>query len=267
MTANEMRNLFKELYDGASAQEMGFDDTEVSRFFNLSQNAILNEKIFSNRNVLREGFEIGSKREIELNNLKRTLTLWYDVTTSEWVIRNQNEILDATVTITTDGVMLNDSTVTINTIMNDNSISFELPNTVLYILRDTCDVKYNDIVYRDIEIKNLNEDETNTVLKSPFRKPDLSVIYRTLHMFDTDSEKQVKLYLDNSFDFKRWNCTYIKRPVEIVVDILIPSNQVDCELDDIIHNDIVFKAVEFALGSIGSQKTQLSMYNSKQQIN
>ena len=42
MTANDMRNLFKELYDGASAQEMGYDDVEVSRFLNLAQKLIIN---------------------------------------------------------------------------------------------------------------------------------------------------------------------------------------------------------------------------------
>ncbi len=257
MTANEMRNLFKELYDGASAQDMGYDDIEVSRFLNLAQSLIINEKTFSNRNKIREGFEIGSKRDAELSNLKRDITLWYDIPTSEWVYREEGGTLDSDTYVDTDIISL-----------NENSIAFEKLPDMLYILRDTCDIEYNGTMYRNINVKNANEDELNNILNSPFRKPDTSVIYRTTYVLSDNTDIiGVKLFIPEDSVFKRWNCTYIKRPVTIIVDILEPSNQVNCELDEIVHNDIVFKAVELALGSIGSQKFQVGTYNTKTNIN
>lgn len=255
MTANEMRNLFKELYDGASAQEMGFNDTEVSRFLNLSVSVILNEKIFSNRNMFKEGFEIGSKRDIELNNLKRNITLWFDVTTNRWILKDSQGIIEPDVNVITDSIMI------------DDSILFEIPNTILYILRDVCDIKLDDQMYRNIPIKNLNEDNVNDVLNNPFKKPSIDVIYRTIQKEGIDLNKSIKLYIPEGSEFYRWNCSYIKRPKDIVVNILNPRAQVNCELDETIHNDIVFKAVELAIGSIGSRKIQTTMYNSNKNIN
>ena len=125
MTANEQRNLFKELYDGASAQEMGFDDIEVSRFFNLAQDLVLNELFFSNRNTLKEGFELSSKRDIQLNNLKRSITLWKNVTTNLWEYTTyDNIVLESNVSLIFD----------YNYIQSYNSVIIESISDMLYIL-------------------------------------------------------------------------------------------------------------------------------------
>ena len=267
MTANEMRNLFAELYDGASAQKMGYDDVEVSRFLNLAQILIFQEKYFGNRNQLREGFEIGSKRDIELNNLKRSITLWKNTTDNKWYIQNQNQSI------------LQETELIVDKIMDDNSIMFEIPNEILFIHRDTADILYNGNLYRNIDVKNINEDDINSILKDPFKQPDISVIYRTILKYDivtededddfhiiTFSNKIIKLFIPLQSSLNRWNCSYIKRPIQIRVNILNPYNQIDCELDEIIHNDICFKAVELAMGSIGSQKIQNAIYNTNKNI-
>jgi len=261
MTANEMRNLFKQLYDGAVAVEMGFDDTEVSRFLNLAQTLIINEKIFAFRNSQLEGFEIGSKRDNELNTLKRSLTLWYQESIGEWLYRDYNNILNLDINVIQDKVM------------NYNAVIFPIPNDILYIVNDTGDILINKTLYRNIPIKNINEDNINDIIRNPFMKPDITVLYResqTLQNIE-DNElnlyRTVKLFIPENSEFKRWNVTFIKRPLNIVVDIFNPDNQINCELDDLVHNDIVFKAVELALGAIGSEKFQIGTYNTNKNVN
>lgn len=259
MTANQMRNLFKQLYDGASAQEMGYDDTEVSRFLNLAQILIINEKHFANRNRLGEGFEIGSKREIELNDLKRSATVWFDPNTDTWEFKNYAGDMTFTVTMTNDFIM------------NLSAVMFEIPTEILYIENDSVDLDYNGTLVRNINVKNVNEDNLASIFSNPpnpFAIPDRTVAYRTVEKLDSaDTNKTIKLIIDSTAEFKRWNVTYIKRPIDIVIDILTPNNAVDCELDEIIHNDIVFKAVELALGAIGSEKTQLAILNTNKNVN
>jgi len=259
MTVNEMRNLFKQLYDGASAQEMGYDDIEVSRFLNLSQSLILNEKIFANRNRLGEGFEIGSKREVELNNLKRSITLWYDTVNDEWSFKNYTATLADIITVTYD------------TVMNYNAVMFQIPIEVLYIVNDSVDLQYGDTLVRNIGVKNINEDNLASIYSNPvnpFTVPDNTVAYRTIEKLSMiDDAKIIKLFIDKNSEFKRWNVTYIKRPRKMVVDILNTLNTVDCELDETIHYDIVFKAVQLALGAIGSEKFQIASLNNNLNIN
>ena len=256
MTANEMRNLFKELYDGASAQEMGYDDKEVSRFLNLAQDLILNEKFFALRNRLREGFEASSKRDVELNNLKRNLSLWYNINTSQW--RYHGYLGSWTVNVTEEN----------SNVYPLNSVIIDLDNSVLFILQDTVDIKQNDELIRNIPVKNIDEDNINDIMNNPFKKPDETVIYRTTFRYDIEDEyRRVRLILPTGYKLNRWNLSYLKRPIRIRVDIINPINQRNCELDSIIHNDIVFKAVELALGSIGSQKIQIAATNSLKNIN
>ena len=123
---------------------------------------------------------------------------------------------------------------------------------------------------RNIKVKNINEDNINNILTSPFNKPNNRVVYRTSEMKyyyrEEPHRKLSRIYMKEGYIFNRWNLTYIKRPVPIVVDILIPTNQVNCELDPMFHNDVVFKAVQLALGSIGSQKFQIADYEQKTNI-
>jgi len=263
MVANSMRNLFKELYDGASAQEMGFDDIEVMRFLNLSQDLIIKENFYPLRNRFKEGFETSSKRDMELNNLKRSATTWFNKLTNYWETINYNGVLESNTEIISNDL-----------ITNNNSVMIELLEEVLLLLgSDTVDIKLKTELQdkntiRNIHVKNINEDNLDNILKNPFEKPDITVIYRSLEKrTEDDDHKFVKFYLPEGYEFMRWNFSYLKRPREIVVDILDPSQQINCELDEIIHNDIVFKAVELALGSIGSQKTQIAIHNTNTKTN
>jgi len=261
MTANEMRNLFKELYDGASAQEMGFDDIEVSRFLNLAKDIILSQKIFTFRNAQMEGFENSSKRDVELSNLKMTATVWEDTVSGDWLFRYYGtDFTEQSVAIT----MHNDN------MTNSNVVIFTIPDYVLYIVKDSSDIKQNGIMYRDVPVKNINEDNVNDKLKDPFSKPDVTTLYRmfsTIHDDDGTITRLVKIFLPENSILYRYNITFLRQSRDIIVDILEPNNQVNCDLHDVIHNDIVIKAVELAIGSIGSQKIQIASNNTQKNIN
>jgi len=261
MTANGMRNLFKELYDGASAQEMGFDDIEVSRFLNLSQDLILKENFYIYHNKYQEGFEQSNRRDMEFKNLKAKTTLWFSDLTNEWNFHSERGIIETNIEILEN-----------NDTEARNSVLFKLPNEVLYILQDTIDIRlkgddYKNVI-RNIKIKNIDNDKKNYIFDNPFTKPDITVIYREIEKLSLDDNySMIRLYLPDEYEMTRYNLSYLRRPLQIKVNILDPTQQVSCVLDEVIHNDIVFKAVELAMGSIGSQKFQIATYNTNKNNN
>lgn len=48
----------------------------------------------------------------------------------------------------------------------------------------------------------------------------------------------------------RYKCNYLKAPAEIEIDLITPTNQVNCELPDYMHQEIVDLAVTLASASI-----------------
>jgi hypothetical protein len=63
-----------------------------------------------------------------------------------------------------------------------------------------------------------------------------------------------------------YRCSYLKRPSDIVVDLVTPSNQTNCELADFLHQEIVDYAVKLASASIIPEqgKYQVNQIESKE---
>lgn len=246
MTANEMRNLLKELYDGASSSEMGYDDVEVSRFLNMATRLEIEKRTFSNKNPLREGFEVGSRRDTELTNLKKDVMIY---------IRHDGTFTEEYETTTTVGTVVTDRF--------DNGIVVTLPSDYMYILREFVDIKIGDNI-RKVRVESINEDNIAEDLENTFKKPNHRRVLRTLlSELDESTRKRVKLFLPDTAEFYKYRLVYIKKPNTIIVDILQPDNQVNCELDDTMHYPIVQTAVQLMLGGIGSQKYQIAVNENK----
>jgi len=56
-----------------------------------------------------------------------------------------------------------------------------------------------------------------------------------------------------------YQCYYLKRPKAILVDLITPSNQQNCELAEFLHDEVVDLAVELASASITPEQSKYSI--------
>lgn len=253
MTANEMRLLFKDLYDGASDIEMGFDDSEVSRFLTIGQNLELESRYFANRNQFAEGYEKGSKRDNEFTELKKHVYIYNDTKHNRSVIVEQS------------GSVVYANLWEAGYFPHTHII--ELPDDFMYHSMDAVDIFYNGNKRYNIRVKSVNEDNVAEIYDNVFVKPDKRTVYRMSfnrrnhgrELIDNRTSRRCMILTDENTILRRYYLSYIRQPNDIVVDILEPSNQRHCELNESFHLSIVRRAVQSALGSIGSEKYQVSL--------
>jgi hypothetical protein len=251
MTSNEMRRLFKLFYDGASPVEMGFDDREVGTFLTTAMNLEIERGFFPNRNPFLEGYEIGALRDNQFVELKERCYIYNDLTAGNSVMVRESG--NTNLTAWKSGIL-------------PNTTIIELPTDFLYFSFDSVDITYSGRKLKDVQVKSLNEDNFQEVLGNNFTRPNHRVIYRNLvERLDSGrsnilnrTSRRCLLITDNNTTIDRYMLSYIRRPNDIVVDIFIDANQRNCELDESFHLSIVRRAVMLALGSIASDKYQIS---------
>lgn len=209
-----MRRLFFLLRDGDATIEREFDDSEVSKWLTEAQEELVLNACFGTPSM-----EEGSERDAELYKLSKHAEL------------NSNAF----------------------TVSNKYPYSWQadLPEDYLYNKHERANIQYSNVPRYNIPIRPINEDEYNELIISPHHRPYKRLLWRCSESSDT---KRLILIGDKNTTISKYMFTYIKRPVPIVVDIMNPDNQVHCELDEIVHGDIVKRAVRMSVASTGSQK-------------
>lgn len=233
MTANGMYQDFSLLLNASTETNLGYDDKhEVSRLFNIVQLDIVKSLADGKRNILKEGIDIGKVRDDEFNNLKVYTT--------------------PTISIDSSGRFPNNKVYTA-TLSNTEDLMY------LYNLAESVEITYSrdgtDTQYKGVNVKPVNEDELNLILNNPFRQPDNRHILRlSYNRSDTGYEditdatgRIIYLIGDNNTTIDKYHLSYIRKPRDIVVDIVTPANQRNCELGETIQKEIVRLAVKSAL--------------------
>ena len=107
---------------------------------------------------------------------------------------------------------------------------------------DTINV-VSELVNNDetIRIKPMAHDEFIVNLQNPFKKPDSTVFWRI------DRVNMQEIITDGTV-LTSYKCDYIRMPTDIDID-----NNVDCELQETIHEDIIDGAIRIALEIINRQ--------------
>jgi len=254
MLSNQMRLYFKDRFDGASDQEMGFDDVEVSRFLTMGQHQEVQSRLFANRNPYLEGYEVGSKRDNEFSELKTHVYIWHDIVNHQYVIVNQDGSDVVIVKDWEEGIF-------------PNSFIIELPIDFMYFSSDLMDIDYKGVRRKAVSIKSANEDQLAELRMNSFIKPDKRTLYRYTFPRENDGRdeytdltaRRCMILTDEDTVLRRYYLSYIRQPKPIVVDILTPTNQRHCELNEEIQMSIIDAAVRIALGSIASEKYQISL--------
>lgn len=218
----------------------GYTDREWSKLFTISQENFVKNHYTPKGNKYQQGFENSEKRRKDLGECLR-----YDEST----IVSTSQV----------GVHING---TYYDLPNDFWLAVE-EDIESNIDENTCSVIISGIVrdpsWRRIKIRPVTYDEYNAQIKNPFKRPYDKLGWRmdfSREQVNTNPKRH-ELITDGTYGIRKYMVWYIKKLSDIVVDEAIPVNQVNCELDETTHSEIVAEAVRIATGITNLEEYQV----------
>ncbi len=243
MTAEEFSNQFDVLYNNiTSNQAPGLNEYEKSVFLTKAQNEIVKNYFTANSkgNNIGQGFDDSAKRQADFSCLMFTKTM------------------NSTISISGDAQSKIDS----------RSIVFSFPSDVFIIINEAISISASTNSKNIYQVIPLRFDEYTRLMSKPYKRPLKNQAWRLLNYGATSSNtttRYAEIILPAGVTFTAQNnnyyrVRYIRFPKPIIVGDLdgltinnyqysgdgITNGTSGCELDPIIHEDILQRAVELA---------------------
>ena len=231
MTNQEFSNEFDVLYNNImSNQAPGLDEYEKSVFLTKAQDEIVKNYFNSKGNKYQEGFDGNEKRQIDFSMIMRTKSY------------SSESFSDAT---------FDNKPNTKKVVLDDNIMMF---------INEFADVTRGESTVR-LTVIPLDYREYSRLMSKPYKRP---LHYQAWRLLDnSDSNNNVELIIGPNDTLTKYSIRYIKRPRAIILSTLDGvtldniSTEQTCELDPILHPEILQRAVELAkaayTGDINSQ--------------
>lgn len=222
MTNQEFSNEFDVLYNNImSNQAPGLDEYEKSVFLTKAQSEILKNYFNPKGNKYQEGFDDSAKRQIDFSSLVR--------------------VAEPTI-ISSDSSYIK---------MDDRSKLYTIPTDILFIVNETAKLTSGSNS-RYLSIVPISFEEYNRLMSKPYKCPLKNQGWRLLQY----SNKGVAEVIVIGGTLSEYKIRYIKRPKPIIlanldetysnVSIDGKTSVSECELDPILHQEILQRAVELA---------------------
>lgn len=225
MTTQEFSNEFDVLYNNImSNQAPGLDEYEKSVFLTKAQLEILKNYFNPKGNKYGQGFDENAKRQIDFSTL---ITV---AKPSQY---------------TPDGSYVK---------FDDRSQLYKMPQDILLMLNET-GINTVDGVKRLVSIIPMNYEEYARLMSKPWKQPLKNQGWRLFQSTDgVDFISEVVIKYNSSLtDYK---IRYVKRPKPVILANLADEYSnvsiegintiTECELDPILHPEILQRAVELA---------------------
>ena len=220
MSVEEMDNMFDVLYNNiTSNQAPGLNAYEKSVFLTKGQDEILknyfNPK--SKGNTIQDGFDGNAKRQVDFSMLTSVETKSSDF---------ENPLFDT----------------------RENSKSVGLPSKLMFAINEVVEVTRNDkpVILQVIPIKF---DEYSRLMCKPYKRP---LKYQAWRLTNNNTSNKADIVIGPSDALTKYTIRYVRRPNPIIVSDLDglsiegKSTATECELDPILHEEILQRAVELA---------------------
>lgn len=219
-------NDVKDFGDTSSIISIQLDEYEKSVLLTQAQDLIIKEYFNANTNQTGEGFDDSPRKQMDFSNL-------ITVKLAEKFVPSEGEEY-----LTYD----------------DRSEVYKLPANVLMILQEKAKVLDRDIDTAHVIIP-IKYEEYDRLMAKPYSQPLKKQIWRLLQ---SNSTELIELIPRNNVSIQEYKVRYLRRPKPIVlVDLNVGeyseelningvSTVSECELNPIIHMDILLRAVELA---------------------
>lgn len=220
MSVEEMDNMFDVLYNNiTSNQAPGLNAYEKSVFLTKGQDEILkncfNPK--SKGNTTQDGFDGNAKRQVDFSMLTSVETKSSDF---------ENPLFDT----------------------RENTKSVGLPSKLMFAINEVVEVTRNDksVILQVIPIKF---DEYSRLMCKPYKRP---LKYQAWRLTNNNTSNKADIVIGPSDILTKYTIRYVRRPNPIIVSDLDglsiegKNTATECELDPILHEEILQRAVELA---------------------
>lgn len=232
MTRQEFSDEFDVLYNNiTSNQAPGLDQYEKSVFLTKAQDEIVKSYFNPRLNKSQEGFDGNEVRQIDFSMIMRTDS--YKTFT--------NATFDN----------------------KPNSRKVTLSKDIMMFINEFVDVLRDEVPIR-LTVLPLDYREYSRLQSKPFKRP---AHYQAWRLIDNSgSSNTVELIVGPADIITNYSIRYIKRPRAIILsqlDGVTLDNKIepqDCELDPILHPEILQRAVELAKAAyIGDLQSQIAL--------
>lgn len=283
MSVEEMDNMFDVLYNNiTSNQAPGLNAYEKSVFLTKGQDEILknyfNPK--SKGNNTQEGFDDSVKRQVDFSMLTTVATTSATSYTYSLVSgktdkdgkpvysRTETTAPKSTYSYTeaydAEGNVLKDEKDNILYIRNEgtdvsdfgtplfdmreNTKSITLPSKLMYAINEMVEVTRNNKAVL-LQVVPVKFDEYSRLMCKPYKRP---LKYQAWRLTNNDVVNKADIVVGPSDTLTKYTIRYVRRPNPIIVSDLDGltidgvSHASECELDPIIHTEILQRAVELA---------------------
>ena len=218
MTNQEFSNEFDVLYNNIMSNAApGLDEYEKSVFLTKAQDEIVKNYFNPKGNKYQEGFDDNEKRQIDFSMIIRTKS-YSDFTLA--LFDNKS-----------------------------NSKRITLDKDIMMFINEFADVTRGEEVTR-LTVIPVSYKEYARLMSKPYKRP---LKYQAWRILDTTANNnEAELVIGPRDTLSKYNVRYIKRPQAIILDDLDgvtldgKSTKQECELDPILHQEILQRAVELA---------------------
>lgn len=220
MSVEELDNMFDVLYNNiTSNQAPGLNAYEKSVFLTKGQDEILknyfNPK--SKGNTTQDGFDGSVKRQVDFSMLTSVETKSSGF---------ENPLFDT----------------------RENTKSVDLPSKLMFAINEVVEVTRNNkpVILQVIPIKF---DEYSRLMCKPYKRP---LKYQAWRLTNNNTSNKADIVIGPSDTLTKYTIRYVRRPNPIIVSDLDgltienKSTATECELDPILHEEILQRAVELA---------------------
>lgn len=248
----EMRNEFVVLYNNVmSNQAPGLNDYEISVFLTKGQDEILKNYFNPKGNKYQEGADDSPKRQIDFSNLTVIKALDKISPPASYVkIDPRSQVFEYPMMVQGGD--------------DYQSIMFALNDYALTDASSTDMVDY-------ITVKAISYQEYQRLMSKPYKWPVHGEAWKLIQKSEdgTVNRKVIEIVCKETIPTKAYFIRFIRKPRPIIVADLGSNSGVslngytvalDCELDTILHEEIVQRAVELAKAAyIGDLNATIQM--------
>lgn len=227
MTNQEFSNEFDILYNNiASNQAPGLDEYEKSVFLTKAQDELVKNYFNPKGNKYQEGFDDSEKRQIDFSMIMRNDSITTGFTDGTFDSRGK------IITLPTDALM----------ILNEYAVVTRASSAVT---GDNTSVTNLRLIVVPLEYK-----EYSRLMSKPYKRPLKFQAWRLLD--NSDTTKKAEVIVGPNDTLTAYNIRYIKKPQAIILSTLEgvtldnKTTAQECELDSILHPEILQRAVELA---------------------
>lgn len=228
MDYKEFSDRFDILYNNiTSNQAPGLTEHEKSVFLTKAQDEVLKNYFNPKGNKYQEGFDGNQKRQIDFSAIMKT-----DTQTAPTNGSFPASLFDG----------------------RNNSVSIAIQNDVWMIVNERIEVSRDGETER-LTVVPISFDEYDRLMSKPYKRP---LKYQAWRLLNNDGGNKSDLIAGPSDNIRKYVMRYIRRPKPIIVGNLdglsingyefgTGTNKTQgCELDPILHEEILQRAVELA---------------------